>query len=376
MFSFLIFKNVYRQSNTFQNKNRKNRTITRPNSMPLCNTSAVPKINMHNDKFKWLKETVREAIFNKKIFTIYGFYEPLRRALVKRGWIEKLPKNRLKPLPNISQNSQLLQARNGNEYANIMLSKFLQDYHPTFVWQSKPDPINLDEKNAIKNRVPRARSFNFTLKDGLINCAQHISWQTIPGEVELNIPRGYRLFLNDEVKDFMDDFRFTGCTSLLAFIAAHSQQPSDLFAEDGQSTMQCVEFAIERVQQKILTKTHADIDLDDMPNVESAKWREFFSEFHMVTRLNKKFKMISAEDQKEIFKRCRELIKVALKYWPNIAQDGYANIWIMKPGCKSRGIGISVMHDNLRIVDIANRNPRERYIVQKYIGKFIIKNKI
>lgn len=50
--------------------------------------------------------------------------------------------------------------------------------------------------------------------------------------------------------------------------------------------------------------------------------------------------------------------------------DGMLNIWIVKPGNKSRGRGIVLMN---RLEDVLNKvNPSNktdsRYVVQKYIG--------
>ena len=51
--------------------------------------------------------------------------------------------------------------------------------------------------------------------------------------------------------------------------------------------------------------------------------------------------------------------------------DGILNVWILKPGNKSRGRGIVLMN---RLEDVMARlNPANksdtRYVVQKYIGK-------
>lgn len=58
------------------------------------------------------------------------------------------------------------------------------------------------------------------------------------------------------------------------------------------------------------------------------------------------------------------------KYWPQLDMDGVMNVWIMKPGNKSRGRGIVLLN---KLEDVmAKMNPSNksdtRYVVQKYIG--------
>lgn len=58
------------------------------------------------------------------------------------------------------------------------------------------------------------------------------------------------------------------------------------------------------------------------------------------------------------------------KYWPQIDMDGIMNVWIMKPGNKSRGRGIVLLN---KLEDVmAKMNPSTksdtRYVIQKYIG--------
>lgn len=52
--------------------------------------------------------------------------------------------------------------------------------------------------------------------------------------------------------------------------------------------------------------------------------------------------------------------------------DGSLNIWILKPGNKSRGRGIVLMNkldDILAKVNPTNKTTDTRFVVQKYIGQ-------
>lgn len=60
-------------------------------------------------------------------------------------------------------------------------------------------------------------------------------------------------------------------------------------------------------------------------------------------------------------------------HWPQLHLDGLNNLWIIKPGAKSRGRGIQVMR---KLEDIISRvgtlhSKDPRYVIQKYIGIFL-----
>lgn len=56
--------------------------------------------------------------------------------------------------------------------------------------------------------------------------------------------------------------------------------------------------------------------------------------------------------------------------WPQMTMDGTHNLWIVKPGAKSRGRGIQVINKleqmHARIGAFNGNEPR--LVVQKYIG--------
>jgi len=53
--------------------------------------------------------------------------------------------------------------------------------------------------------------------------------------------------------------------------------------------------------------------------------------------------------------------------------DGYSNIWILKPGAKSRGRGIEIKNNLSDILTLAGASVSQKenkWVIQKYIGTY------
>jgi tubulin monoglycylase TTLL3/8 len=76
-----------------------------------------------------------------------------------------------------------------------------------------------------------------------------------------------------------------------------------------------------------------------------------------------------------LYKAKYDIAKKALQritpYWPQLYVDGTMNIWICKPGARSRGKGITIMNKLENIMELLSQsNYREsNWVVQKYIEK-------
>ncbi|KAA0184643.1 Tubulin tyrosine ligase family member 3 [Fasciolopsis buskii] len=72
----------------------------------------------------------------------------------------------------------------------------------------------------------------------------------------------------------------------------------------------------------------------------------------------------------EHVKTCRMLCERLSQQWPQFALDGTQNIWIVKPGAKSRGRGIvcyDKLDEMLTVVQTGFLFGEARFVVQKYI---------
>lgn len=358
----------------------KDLTVSTASKSPTPKTShpvTPPHTPFNYEKYKQLKEVAQNAINDKKIFTIYHAYgssihRPLRKALIKRNWIEKLYPNQLKLLQSKSQHTLLHNAANGNPSEVAALSKLLHTVPVHFVWQ--PKYLRIDQPIdglPFRNRLPRGNNSDFTRKECLVGCTKQQHWMHVYGRCELNCPRSYRMFIADEVADFVDDYRFTGCISMLSRVASAIADPASIFAAGGSVSTKSIDFAIKQINESLRRRNHKDIDTglfsEAVPN--ELQWSEFFKGFNAIVRLRGRFREANISVQREWCENCSRLMITVRQNWSLSAGDGRNNIWIMKPGGKNCGVGIIVVHDCQEIVSIAERSRSQRYIVQKYLGK-------
>ena len=74
----------------------------------------------------------------------------------------------------------------------------------------------------------------------------------------------------------------------------------------------------------------------------------------------------------EYVDECKSILQKMEIYRPQINIDGYKNMWILKPGAKSRGRGIEIMNKLSDILNLTSYNvskKENRWVIQKYIGK-------
>ena len=172
-----------------------------PRALPYNNADYLFKI-------RCAKETALDAIRLKRIFTILGPYPYLRKALTKRGWVEKFSEHSCQPVlgspqairprpakkkKKSSTKKKILEASNSSESEDSssdcedsdfrndpefhrIVSRLLKDISPTFIWTIKRDDIDFKYLNReqIVNHYCKASSF--TTKIGLCQHLRSLPW--------------------------------------------------------------------------------------------------------------------------------------------------------------------------------------------------------
>jgi hypothetical protein len=300
-------------------QNLKFKKISTSCEMSYRSTSASIKLSYN---LKELREKVKTAKAEEKIFMITNGYEPLRQSLLARGWIEKLTENQVMLLPSTSE-----------KYAIGNLLKSLP-FH--FIWQPKSRPIqNNFDNTPLINSIVREDSLDFTLKDGLDNCAMNLKWHHIEGVTDTNYQRSH-IWTNRTAKDeFEEDFRRTALTSFVLFLNSFDDDFGSLFTtlESGFST-DCIDFAFKKIELLIRFEDHEDIDTShyfDFCAKFPKNQKEFLIEFDQVVNRGKKFKFES-EFLVETWKnRVKIVAEKVMEVWPHLRYDGFKNLWIVKP---------------------------------------------
>ncbi|XP_048743688.2 tubulin glycylase 3C-like isoform X5 [Ostrea edulis] len=139
--------------------------------------------------------------------------------------------------------------------------------------------------------------------------------------------------------------------------------------------MTCLERAIEQCDKFIQERCHDDLDvLNDPHELTQQQWDETLKWYYQLVNDGGQITNVSGSQLAEVD---RLLYNLKL-HMPQYEMDGYKNIWIVKPGAKSRGRGIvcyDKLEDMLKLVSSQVVRKDNKYVVQKYMERpFLIYN--
>ncbi|CAH8582274.1 Protein monoglycylase ttll8 [Schistosoma haematobium] len=435
---------------------------------------------LSTERLKIAKDEADEAIKSRKIFSILGPYNRIRKALRTRGWIEKFDVN-IGPPGQTTQESKktilsitnVKTVRNSNSSSNDttledsedgdsdddvtavneekqrvqpweedsgyygLLSRMVRSELPRFIWSLRKNQV--DFQNLQKDQIINHHSgAPFTTKVGLCRQLRQIRWFA-DCNADYFFPRCFIISEEDDRQSFINDFRLTACISIVKMIAnlisdvhqldsviiqsnpknvcdmnnlgetnenvndtkdsnvleIESSANIDLSRDNTLSFLnntisykkvwninlppsdllnnfeipdEIMEFSIFQCQEFLKTKYHDDLDKSSKQSFSSEyPWDTFLSWYYQIIKMP--HLLVTA---KHLSSHCQYLCKLLKKYCPQFDMDGVRNVWIVKPGAKSRGRGI-VCHDRLddilKIVQGSVFLTEARYIVQKYIER-------
>ncbi|NXX22177.1 TTLL3 monoglycylase, partial [Podargus strigoides] len=296
----------------------------------------------------------------KKIFAVQGPYPVIRRLLRARGWVErKLPSaGRLGRQPEQQrggQEKQLQEEEGGDGAEQEETSYLLRNQVPYFIWTIRHNAVDcqLLQQDQVFNHYTGVSAF--ATKEGLCLNLQNLPWfdQADPYTF---FPRCYRLGAAEERQAFIEDFRLTAARSLLKVALERagnalteteqrpksSEGPGESHAPHPMSSTegpplppQLVEEALQVCRQHLATLGHQDIDRDSMsPCMMGTDWDRFLQDFYRV--VHEGAGLVLSEAQQE---QCQTVLQCLEERLPQLAMEGDHNVWILKPGAKSRGRG-------------------------------------
>ncbi|XP_070138823.1 tubulin glycylase 3B [Drosophila bipectinata] len=314
---------------------------------------------------------VIDAYRNRRIFTVYGNYHTVRRALMRRGWLEKLPAARHAKLQNMSEDALLEHARRGNDYEAVVISKMINHFPAFFIWQGKGQRDLCAEVRPFRNRVRRSQFLDFSTKVGLVGCADQERWYREDGVCGMSYPRFYRLGGNnlEERMAFIEDYQQTQARSLLLYIKEH--RPSEMISDTGTISSTTIDFALAKVKKMIRQAEHYSLDdarIKPPTPAEIVENQTFMVQSTDLLKSNAKFK-VSEKVMSEYARLAGIYLDQIESLRPDYRWDGSRNLWILKPGYQSRGIGIVIRSSLDDILQWTSNNQNKKYIVQKYIER-------
>ncbi|XP_046676294.1 tubulin monoglycylase TTLL3-like [Homalodisca vitripennis] len=345
--------------------------------------SRASRCSVNSTKLKSLKLLVDKAVEHHKTFTILGKFPSIRDALRARGWVQNFDalSQQRSPAP-YSYRPGVGKDEEGSgppmtptseesvDRDSQLISRLLRDSPVNFIW-AMGDYIDWKylSKSTIVSRFPRVY---FTTKVGLCNYLQQTHWFCEAGVSNTLFPRCYNIANEDDLNAFIMDFRLTACLSLLHLLVdAIDRDQLDIFHEDGKVPLCAVEFAARRCTEFVGVREHEDIDVKEAEHVWDHQWDQFLTWYYQLAHEHANFLPATDTQRKAIYICCKMTIESMRPHWPQMQLDGTSNLWIVKPGAKSRGRGIQVMR---KLEDIVSRigtlhSKDPRYVIQKYIER-------
>ncbi|KAJ7999228.1 hypothetical protein DPEC_G00213270 [Dallia pectoralis] len=360
-----------------------------------------PVINPN--RLKTAKALVEKAVKLRRVFSIQGPYPVIRAALWARGWVERqMPRRAPQPAARFRDDEQEdgedrgdsnddndeAEREDDSEDMNNLMSRMVRNETTYFFWTTRRDDIDYCslQKDQMTNHY--AKSATFTTKVGLCVNMRNLQWFDA-ADPDTFFPRCYRLGAEDEKHAFIEDFRRTACSSLLQYIVENGDREAkvakDEIMEENVSSQprghrKCraarligpgiIDRALHICQELLNSLDHSDIDvtMDTPPTLTEEQWGSFIHDYYLVIHEG-----VEIQASGVYMERCQAMLTRLREVSPQLDTDGLHNIWIIKPGAKSRGRGIICMNRLEEIIKLVHSDPSlikdSKWVVQKYLER-------
>ncbi|XP_061313195.1 tubulin monoglycylase TTLL3-like [Pezoporus flaviventris] len=326
-----------------------------------ASTKQQPAVN--KELLKRARQHVKEAIKEKKIFSVQGPYPVMRKLLRARGWVEKLT-------TTIKEDT--------------CPSSMVKDHLPTFIWTNRRSAVHYRELQDHQMVNHFTGTGAFTTKKGLC-----VNLQNLPSFYQADpttfFPRCYQLGDEDERQAFIEDFRLTAAHSLLKLAVEKPGIMQGVMESPGKgaagpvspSPPELLEKALQVCRMQLDRLEHTDIDRDSpLLHITNANWDCFLHEYYRVVKCvwGETGGGTQLEASIPQIKHCRALLQKLQERLPQLHMEGVHNLWIIKPGAMSRGRGITCSARLEEILELPGKPAAPsaqpgQWIVQKYVER-------
>ncbi|XP_031566355.1 protein monoglycylase TTLL8-like isoform X2 [Actinia tenebrosa] len=292
-----------------------------------------------------------------------------------------------------------------NSEFNLM-SRMVRNANASFIWTIRRDDVDFKflRKDQTVNHFSRA--YSFTTKVGICINLRNLAFYEEDDQLSF-FPRCHRLGVEEDKLDFIDDFRLCSAISIIKWVLSRyhdgpdiqTNLPSIKTTENENTTSQrgtpvdaerrLVELAkgnvlpvkaltlsLEACREFLRCREHFDIDdsLDKKPVISDNEWDQII-EFSY--QLRQQGSLVA--NAFPFYQECQSIFNKLREHLPQCDIDGQRNIWIVKPGAKSRGRGITCMdrlEDILKLTGNIVGQKEGRWVVQKYIERPLLIYKV
>ncbi|XP_075406546.1 tubulin monoglycylase TTLL3 isoform X4 [Tenrec ecaudatus] len=324
-------------------------------------------------RLRHAKIYVERAVKQKKIFMIQGHYPVIRCLLLRRGWVEK---------------------KMAHHTGTILPPPHNDLERPVMCDSDAPEDEDEDEDEESSQLFEfgggsllacEALDGTHALMVGLCLNLRNLPWFD-EADADTFFPRCYRLGAEDEKGAFIEDFLLTAARNVLKLVVksewkSYSVQeevegaPQDKQYKKPQKkpmavSPEFVDEALGACEEHLSTLAHVDIDKSpEAPLCLSPEgWTLFLQRYYQVVHEGAELKHLDTQVQ-----RCEDILQQLRAVVPQIDMEGDRNIWIVKPGAKSRGRGILCMDHLEEMLKLVDCNPLVmkdgKWVVQKYIER-------
>eukprot|EP00069_Balaena_mysticetus_P018076 bmy_00445T0 len=282
---------------------------------------------------------------------------------------------------------------------HALMSRMVRNEIPYFIWTTRRDVLDCRflSKDQMINHYARAGSF--TTKVGLCLNLRNLPWFD-EADADSFFPRCYRLGAEDDKKAFIaEDFWLTAARNVLKLVVKSEWKSYSIQAEEEEApgdkqpkkqekkpvtvSPEFVDEALCACEEHLNNLAHVDIDKDMEARLYLSPegWSLFLQRYYQVVHEGAELRYLDSQVQ-----RCEDVLQQLRAVVPQMDMEGDRNIWIVKPGAKSRGRGpkpglipdhpvspegIMCMDHLEEMLKLVDGNPMVmkdgKWVVQKYI---------
>ncbi|XP_041836957.1 tubulin monoglycylase TTLL3-like isoform X2 [Melanotaenia boesemani] len=350
-----------------------------------CSEAKVSHSVPNPSRLRKAKAFADEAVKMRKIFSVKGPYPIIRAALRARGWVERMhcTKQRQSSVNRASldntKNADDAEREQDPDELHDLMSCLVRTKMVYFYWTNRRDSINI--KNLQKDQIVNyfAKADSFVTKAGLCVNLRNLHWFD-SADPDTFFPRCYRILAQEEKHAFIEDYRRTACSGFLKWIVDQDIQRQEtkhsvqtIKGQRKQSKQQSIPLSLSKMincalkvcQEYLQSLEHGDIDTS-LEVLTQEEWAEYLNSYYLVVHGR-----LQIEISDYFVSCCKAMLQRLEEVCPQLGIDGIHNIWIIKPGAKSRGRGIKcakrldqilqLVHSDLMVVKDS------KWVVQKYI---------